>query len=182
MIFYQQSYLNIQSNVDNIIIQNIELNRGNCKDEMYDAIMQKLGYEDKYATLKNMENERAEILEELKDQDSLVLLQKYNTLLGLIEYDKNEIIKEQTLYNFLSPITTYEELIDKLQGIANYQIGGIIENGHREIILTNFYPHSNQERANKKLYSLKFFYGTLDYLWKYGRNLDLYNCKEKPWF
>ncbi|MGN8413380.1 hypothetical protein ACR9J8_07215 [Helicobacter pylori] len=31
----EQTYLKISSNVDDIVIQNIELNRGNCKSEMH---------------------------------------------------------------------------------------------------------------------------------------------------
>ncbi|WP_104760663.1 hypothetical protein [Helicobacter cetorum] len=180
---YQQPYLNIQSNVDNIVIQNIELNRGNCKDEMNntidDFVIQQLGHKDSYVSLKNYEKERAEILQQLKDLDSRVLSQGDNALfLGTIIYDKGSIIEGQDLYNFLSPITTYDELIDKLQDKANYQIREIIESSYPEIILTNFYPQSDRERKNKKLYSLKFFYGSLDYIWKYGRDLDLYTCKE----
>ncbi|AFI03471.1 hypothetical protein [Helicobacter cetorum] len=180
--FYQQSYLNIQSNVDSIVIQNIELNRGNCKDEVYDAVMQKLGYKDKYAILKNIENERDEILEQLKGIKEEKNMEGVTTSMGMqnatadiryaianLEYT---IKNNEKLQKELNTINTYEELRKRLDNPNFHYFPRLDKNG--------FAPSTNEEPPkSKELYSLMAFHESLFEILKvvFSPNNDNFNGK-----
>ncbi|WP_199769262.1 hypothetical protein [Helicobacter cetorum] len=149
--FFQQSYLNIQSNVDNIIIQNVELNRGNCKNEVYDTLMKKIGYTDSYTSLRNYENKRAKILGQLENLKYFMKESAEDASLAGFETsehikDAKTIIKNnENFQKQLKAINTYDELRKKL----NDENSGFPNS--LDIVFRGNPPKS------KELYSLMFF-------------------------
>ncbi|GAA8078278.1 hypothetical protein [Helicobacter pylori] len=105
----EQTYLEISSNVDNIVIQNIELNRGNCKSKVISN-----------TSLKSYESKRNEIMQQIKNARSNSVVEDKSgssMVLEQIQEAKTQIeaikVGQKKIQEKFSAINTYDELINK---------------------------------------------------------------------
>ncbi|WP_199769503.1 hypothetical protein [Helicobacter cetorum] len=105
---YQETYLKISSNADNVVIQNIELNRGNCKSEV-----------DSNTSLKSYERKRNKLIQQIKNvatrmNSKVEDKSKSSKILDNVQIAKEQIegVKafQKEVQKELDTINTYEEL------------------------------------------------------------------------
>lgn len=104
----EQTYLKISSNVDDIVIQNIELNRGNCKSEIHSN-----------TSLKSYESKRKNIvlqIENMKEKTKREEAQTYDgsEIRMYMEQTKDTIKTNENFQKQLSAINTFDELVDRI--------------------------------------------------------------------
>ncbi|WP_199768911.1 hypothetical protein [Helicobacter cetorum] len=160
---YEEIYLKISSNADNVIIQNIELNRGNCKSKI-----------NSNTSLKSYERKRNKIMQQIKE---LAINTEYNSessaLLDQIREYKQQIegIKafQKEVQKELDSINTYDELWYK--NINDLIFNDLDNEGFRNIFnsIVPSFPYKCDDRdcsdkapEDKELYSIKFFGNSLD--------------------
>lgn len=110
----EQTYLKVSSNVDDIVIQNIELNRGNCKSEIHSN-----------TSLKSYESKRKNIMlqiENMKEKMKREEAQTYDDseIRMYMEQTKDIIKTNENLQKQLSTINTFDELVDRITDDTNF--------------------------------------------------------------
>ncbi|AFI03686.1 hypothetical protein [Helicobacter cetorum] len=110
----KQTYLNISSKADDVVIQNVELNRGKCKNESFGL---KLGGWYSYTHLENYERERADIIKRIEGYDDPDF---YPTNIKRAQEEvQKEIKKVEEQKREVSSFKTYEELKQKKGVLAS---------------------------------------------------------------
>ncbi|WQT56261.1 hypothetical protein KVE55_07065 [Helicobacter pylori] len=150
----EQTYLKISSNVDDIVIQNIELNRENCKSEIHSN-----------TSLKSYESKRENIILQIENMKEKMKREEAQTYDGseirmYMEQTKDIIKTNENFQKQLSAINTFDELVDRITDDTSFP---------------NLDPDSDTDSTNdydgngpkgpkdKKIYSLRLFEEHLKY-------------------
>ncbi|QDY54293.1 hypothetical protein [Helicobacter pylori] len=153
----QQTYLKISSNVDDIVIQNIELNRGNCKSEIYSN-----------TSLKSYESKRKNIVLQIENMKEKMKREETQTYDGseirmYMEQTKDTIKTNENFQKQLSAINTFDELVDRINNdTASPRFPDLdLDSGTDS---TNDYDSNGPKGPeDKKIYSLRLFEEHLKY-------------------
>ncbi len=153
----EQTYLKISSNVDNIVIQNIELNRGNCKSEMHSN-----------TSLKSYESKRKNIMLQIENMKEKMKREETQTYDGseirmYMEQTKDTIKTNENFQKQLSAINTFDELVDRINNdTASPRFPDLdLDSGTDS---TNDYDGNGPKGPkDKKIYSLRLFEEHLKY-------------------
>ncbi len=150
----EQTYLKISSNVDDIVIQNIELNRGNCKSEMHSN-----------TSLKSYESKRKNIMlqiENMKEKMKREETQIYDgsEIRMYMEQTKDTIKTNENFQKQLSAINTFDELVDRITDDTSFPNLDL----DSDTDSTNDYDGNEPKGPkDKKIYSLRLFEEHLKY-------------------
>ncbi|WP_208373035.1 hypothetical protein [Helicobacter pylori] len=153
----EQTYLKISSNVDDIVIQNIELNRGNCKSEIYSN-----------TSLKSYESKRKNIMLQIENMKEKMKREETQTYDGseirmYMEQTKDTIKTNENFQKQLSAINTFDELVDRINNdTASPRFPDLdLDSGTDS---TNDYDGNGPKGPkDKKIYSLRLFEEHLKY-------------------
>ncbi|WQR70231.1 hypothetical protein KVD87_06415 [Helicobacter pylori] len=153
----EQTYLKISSNVDNIVIQNIELNRGNCKSEIHSN-----------TSLKSYESKRKNIVLQIENMKEKMKREETQTYDGseirmYMEQTKDTIKTNENFQKQLSAINTFDELVDRINNdTASPRFPDLdLDSGTDS---TNDYDGNGPKGPeDKKIYSLRLFEEHLKY-------------------
>ncbi|MFP6210593.1 hypothetical protein ACLGDN_04465 [Helicobacter pylori] len=153
----QQTYLKISSNVDDIVIQNIELNRGNCKSEIYSN-----------TSLKSYESKRKNIVLQIENMKEKMKREETQTYDGseirmYMEQTKDTIKTNENFQKQLSAINTFDKLVDRINNdTASPRFPDLdLDSGTDS---TNDYDGNGPKGPkDKKIYSLRLFEEHLKY-------------------
>ncbi|EJB80408.1 hypothetical protein HPHPH6_1566 [Helicobacter pylori Hp H-6] len=149
----EQTYLKVSSNVDDIVIQNIELNRGNCKSEIHSN-----------TSLKSYESKRKNIMlqiENMKEKMKREEAQTYDdSEIRMYMEQTEDIIKtNENLQKQLSTINTFDELVDKITDDTSFPNLDLDSDTDSTID----YDGNPKVPKDKKIYSLRLFEEHLKY-------------------
>ncbi len=153
----EQTYLKISSNVDDIVIQNIELNRENCKSEIYSN-----------TSLKSYESKRKNIVLQIENMKEKMKREETQTYDGseirmYMEQTKDTIKTNENFQKQLSAINTFDELVDRINNdTASPRFPDLdLDSGTDS---TNDYDGNGPKGPeDKKIYSLRLFEEHLKY-------------------
>ncbi|WP_187869302.1 hypothetical protein [Helicobacter pylori] len=153
----EQTYLKISSNVDDIVIQNIELNRGNCKSEIHSN-----------TSLKSYESKRKNIVLQIENMKEKMKREETQTYDGseirmYMEQTKDTIKTNENFQKQLSAINTFDELVDRINNdTASPRFPDLdLDSGTDS---TNDYDGNGPKGPeDKKIYSLRLFEEHLKY-------------------
>ncbi|QQX45825.1 hypothetical protein HG575_06690 [Helicobacter pylori] len=153
----EQTYLKISSNVDDIVIQNIELNRGNCKSEIHSN-----------TSLKSYESKRKNIVLQIENMKEKMKREETQTYDGseirmYMEQTKDTIKTNENFQKQLSAINTFDELVDRINNdTASPRFPDLdLDSGTDS---TNDYGGNGPKGPeDKKIYSLRLFEEHLKY-------------------
>ncbi|WP_367709964.1 hypothetical protein [Helicobacter pylori] len=153
----EQTYLKISSNVDDIVIQNIELNRGNCKSEIHSN-----------TSLKSYESKRKNIVLQIENMKEKMKREETQTYDGseirmYMEQTKDTIKTNENFQKQLSAINTFDELVDRINNdTASPRFPDLdLDSGTDS---TNDYDSNGPKGPeDKKIYSLRLFEEHLKY-------------------
>ncbi|WP_208368088.1 hypothetical protein [Helicobacter pylori] len=146
----EQTYLEISSNVDDIVIQNIELNRGNCKSEIHSN-----------TSLKSYESKRKNIMLQIENMKEKMKREETQTYDGskirmYMEQTKDTIKTNENFQKQLSAINTFDELVDRITDDTSFP--------NLDTDSTNDYDGNGPKGPkDKKIYSLRLFEEHLKY-------------------
>ncbi|MFP6068731.1 hypothetical protein ACLGAP_04415 [Helicobacter pylori] len=155
----EQTYLKISSNVDDIVIQNIELNRGNCKSEIYSN-----------TSLKSYESKRKNIMLQIENMKEKMKREKVQTYDDLDTWTRvnmkqmEDIIKtNENFQKQLSTINTFDKLVDRINNdTASPRFPDLdLDSGTDSTI--DYEGNGTKGPEDKKIYSLKLFDEHLKY-------------------
>ncbi|WQX99565.1 hypothetical protein KVM47_06385 [Helicobacter pylori] len=149
----EQTYLKVSSNVDDIVIQNIELNRGNCKSEIHSN-----------TSLKSYESKRKNIMlqiENMKEKMKREEAQTYDdSEIRMYMEQTEDIIKtNENLQKQLSTINTFDELVDRTTDDTSFPNLDLDSDTDSTID----YDGNPKVPKDKKIYSLRLFEEHLKY-------------------
>ncbi|WRA37620.1 hypothetical protein KVK43_06395 [Helicobacter pylori] len=153
----EQTYLKISSNVDDIVIQNIELNRENCKSEIHSN-----------TSLKSYESKRKNIVLQIENMKEKMKREETQTYDGseirmYMEQTKDTIKTNENFQKQLSAINTFDELVDRINNdTASPRFPDLdLDSGTDS---TNDYDGNGPKGPeDKKIYSLRLFEEHLKY-------------------
>ncbi len=150
----EQAYLKISSNVDDIVIQNIELNRGNCKSEIHSN-----------TSLKSYESKRKNIMLQIENMKRKMKREEAQTYDGseirmYMEQTKDIIKTNENFQKQLSTINTFDELVDRITDDTSFPNLDL----NSDTDSTNDYDGNGPKGPeDKKIYSLRLFEEHLKY-------------------
>lgn len=155
----EQTYLKISSNVDDIVIQNIELNRGNCKSEIHSNM-----------SLKSYESKRKNIILQIENMKEKMKREKVQTYDDLDTWTRvnmkqmEDIIKtNENFQKQLSAINAFDKLVDRINNdTASPRFPDLdLDSGTDSTI--DYEGNGTKGPEDKKIYSLKLFDEHLKY-------------------
>ncbi|MGH1583472.1 hypothetical protein [Helicobacter pylori] len=155
----EQTYLEVSSNVDDIVIQNIELNRGNCKSEIHSNM-----------SLKSYESKRKNIMLQIENMKEKMKREKVQTYDDLDTWTRvnmkqmEDIIKtNENFQKQLSTINTFDKLVDRINNdTASPRFPDLdLDSGTDSTI--DYEGNGTKGPEDKKIYSLKLFDEHLKY-------------------
>ncbi len=153
----QQTYLKISSNVDDIVIQNIELNRENCKSEMHSN-----------TSLKSYESKRKNIMLQIENMKEKMKREETQTYDGseirmYMEQTKDTIKTNENFQKQLSAINAFDKLVDRINNdTASPRFPDLdLDSGTDSTI--DYEGNGTKGPEDKKIYSLKLFDEHLKY-------------------
>ncbi|GAA9721202.1 hypothetical protein VN0032_11280 [Helicobacter pylori] len=155
----EQTYLEVSSNVDDIVIQNIELNRGNCKSEIHSNM-----------SLKSYESKRKNIMLQIENMKEKMKREKVQTYDNLDIWTRvnmkqmEDIIKtNENFQKQLSTINTFDKLVDRINNdTASPRFLDLdLDSGTDSTI--DYEGNGTKGPEDKKIYSLKLFDKHLKY-------------------
>ncbi len=153
----EQTYLEVSSNVDDIVIQNIELNRGNCKSEIHSNM-----------SLKSYESKRKNIMLQIENMKEKMKREEAQTYDGseirmYMEQTKDTIKTNENFQKQLSIINTFDKLVDRINNdTASPRFLDLdLDSGTDSTI--DYEGNGTKGPEDKKIYSLKLFDKHLKY-------------------
>ncbi|MFP6012463.1 hypothetical protein ACLF8R_06775 [Helicobacter pylori] len=153
----EQTYLEVSSNVDDIVIQNIELNRGNCKSEIHSNM-----------SLKSYESKRKNIMLQIENMKEKMKREETQTYDGseirmYMEQTKDAIKTNENFQKQLSAINTFDELVDRINNdTASPRFPDLdLDSGTDSTI--DYEGNGTKGPEDKKIHSLKLFDEHLKY-------------------
>ncbi|MFP6005195.1 hypothetical protein ACLF8B_06580 [Helicobacter pylori] len=153
----EQTYLKISSNVDDIVIQNIELNRGNCKSEIHSN-----------TSLKSYESKRKNIILQIENMKEKMKREEAQTYDGseirmYMEQTKDIIKTNENFQKQLSTINTFDKLVDRINNdTASPRFPDLdLDSGTDSTI--DYEGNGTKGPEDKKIHSLKLFDEHLKY-------------------
>ncbi|MFP6134412.1 hypothetical protein ACLGAI_04065 [Helicobacter pylori] len=150
----EQTYFEVSSNVDDIVIQNIELNRGNCKSEIHSNM-----------SLKSYESKRKNIMLQIENMKEKMKREETQTYDGseirmYMEQTKDTIKTNENFQKQLSAINTFDELVDRITDDTSFPNLDL----DSDTDSTNDYDGNGPKGPkDKKIYSLRLFEEHLKY-------------------